>query len=482
MVAAGLLAGSNVAEAGPNLVAGARITAGADSAMFRQNRLLSWKPLTSAQVPAGAEVRCEKACTIQVDADNSLLLTPGASVSIGAYFYVPLVVNAPSLTPAHQIELTEGVIEAISPSDRGLPLVISPGPEEHVALRNGRAQIAQKGERTSVAALQGNVRIGGSHSWITLTKGQAASVRSHGRPTSARSMAESPKWLPSEGGCPAGLSVSEPGGRAVVGGCWDRLASASGYRVEVAQDADFRRPVTTEISQVPSWSSLLGVGRYFARVRSIDADGIWSQSSEPRQFAVIPCVMPPGASANMDARTLIVPQGREISFGETSDLEMAMDKAGFSRAPKSITMDEGPEHALRFRLKDDPMSASTVYIARRRALVADVRITPKRAQWPTDPVDVAVTIQDPSGQVDAVNFEPRLQVLLGTTELKVEWAHRGAVWSTHLSPRSTGGPTVLRVIAKDEHGTSLGRNFLEIDEKQQRGTIDPGDGRRVAHN
>ena len=81
-----------------------------------------------------------------------------------------------------------------------------------------------------------------------------------------------------------------------------------------------------------------------------------------------------------------------------------------------------------------------------------------------------------------MTFQPRLQVLLGTTELKVEWAHHGAVWSTHLSPRSTGGPTVLRVIAQDEYGTSLGRNFLEIDEKQQRGTIDPGDGRRVAHN
>jgi hypothetical protein len=133
-------------------------------------------------VPGGAEVRCDKSCTLQVDADNTLVLSAGAIVSVGAYFYVPLVVNARSLTPAHQIWLRDGMIEAISPSPRALPLVISVGPEEHVALRNGRAQIVQKGERTAVAALSGNVRVGGSQSWVTLARGQTASVRLHGRP------------------------------------------------------------------------------------------------------------------------------------------------------------------------------------------------------------------------------------------------------------------------------------------------------------
>src|SRR5439155_5654357 len=138
----------------------------------------------------------------------------GAVVSVANYFYVPLVANAPSLTPAHQIELKEGVIEAVSPSPRAIALVISPGPDEHVALRDARAQISQKGERTAVAALGGAVRVGGAHSWITLAKGQAASVRSKGRPSSPRPMADAPKWLAADGGCPAGLSVTEAPGRA----------------------------------------------------------------------------------------------------------------------------------------------------------------------------------------------------------------------------------------------------------------------------
>jgi hypothetical protein len=138
-----MLAVSNIAQAGPNLTAGVRITAGADSATFRQTRLSPFRSLSSDRVPGGAEVRCDKSCTLQVDANNTLVLSAGAIVSVGAYFYVPLVVNARSLTPAHQVWLRDGMIEAISPSPRALPLVISVGPEEHVALRDGRAQIVQ---------------------------------------------------------------------------------------------------------------------------------------------------------------------------------------------------------------------------------------------------------------------------------------------------------------------------------------------------
>jgi hypothetical protein len=481
-VAAAMLAASNLAQAGANLAVGVRVIEGAESATFRQNRLIGYRPLTSSVVPAGAEVRCDKPCTLKVDADNLIVLSAGAAVTVANYFYVPLVANAPSLTPAHQIELREGVIEAISPSAGALPLVISPGPDEHVALRDARAQISQKGERTAVAALSGKVRVGGAHAWITLDKGQSASVHSKGRPSGPRAMADGPKWMGVDGGCPAGLSMTETSGRAVVGGCWDRLAQAAGYRVELAQDADFRKPIATEITQATSWSTLLGIGRYFARVRSVDADGLYGQPSAVRHLAVVPYVMPPGSMADMQTHTLVVPEGRKIDLGDSEDLELAIDHGGFSRAPKSIVMDEAPEHRLRFRLRDDHGSTSADYIARRRALVATVLMTPKKATWPTDPVDIVVTIEDPSGQVDPTKFEPHFQVLLGLAELHPTWSHRGAVWSAHLEPRSTGGPAVVRVIAQDEYGTNIGRNFLEIDEKQQRVPTDTAGGARVARN
>jgi hypothetical protein len=267
----------------------------------------------------------------------------------------------------------------------------------------------------------------------------------------------------------------------IVGGCWDKLPEARSYRVELASDADFQKLVQSpEATAVTSWSTILGVGHYFARVRAVDADGLWGEASSAREMAVIPCLLPPGSTANMETRTLVVPEGREISFGDPAGLELAVDKGGFLRAPKSIFMDSEPSHELRFRLREDQSSASTVYIARRRALRADVQMTPRKAEWPTDPIEIAVKLDDPSGQVDPSKIDAQLKVLIGLNEVPVKWTHQGAMYTAHLDPRQTGGPTVVRVIASDEHGTQIGRGFLEVDHKAQRLALDTMDGRRVA--
>jgi len=129
---------------------------------------------------------------------------------------------------------------------------------------------------------------------------------------------------------------------------------------------------------------------------------------------------------------------------------------------------------------DDPGSVSTVHVLR-RALRADVRITPATPSWPNDPIDIAVTIADPTGQADTSKVEPQIHVLLGLTEVPLSWTHRDAIWSAHVEPRRMGGPVVLRVIANDEHGTQLGRNFVEIDEGVRQGTSErPASSRVVA--
>jgi hypothetical protein len=307
-------------------------------------------------------------------------------------------------------------------------------------------------------------------------------VRSKGKPTSPKSVLEAPAWSAPDGSCPSPISVTEPSVHVAVGGCWQAPAAAKNYKGELAEDAEFKHPIASDVVGAPSWSSMLGVGRYFARVRAIDSDGIFGLESKARPLAVVSCAMPPGATANFDQHAFVVPQGKEIELGAIDGVDLALDNGGFSMAPAKLRMDDGPEHVLRFRLHDDPSSVSSAFTARRRPLVANVEISPHKAAWPTDPVEIAVTIQDPSGMIDATKFEPHLQVLLGLTELKVEWSHRGAIWSAHVQPRSMGGPTVLRVIAQDEFGTQIGRNFLEIDHKTPRLAIEPGDGRRVAHN
>jgi hypothetical protein len=454
------------AHAGHDLT-GVRVLTVDSGAQMRRNHFMPWRPLaTKARVPPETEVRCATTCTLQVDEENTLVLSPGAVVAPNSYIFVPFIAGASSLTPGHQVELRLGTIEARSPSEHAVPLVISAGPAQHIALRNARVQIVLRGDRAAVGVQAGQARVGASRSWITLEKGQASAAPSVGHPLAPHPLAAAPIWSAGDG-CPAAIAVTEPQGGASAGGCWTALDGAR-YQVETARDAAFRDVLDApEVSSNAAWSKVLPVGRYFTRVRAIDSDGLIGEASTARQLAIIPLVLPPGATANLLDRTLIVPEGREVQFGDPKGLELAVDKSGFSNAPSSVRMDSEPEHQLRFRLKDDPSSTSTVLFVR-RALKADVQITPRLARWPSDPIEISVTIQDPSGHSDPAKVQAQLKVLVGMREVPVKWSHQGATWSTRLLPQRHVAPTVIRVIAQDEFGTQLGRNFLEVDKTEPR--------------
>jgi hypothetical protein len=117
----------------------------------------------------------------------------------------------------------------------------------------------------------------------------------------------------------------------------------------------------------------------------------------------------------------------------------------------------------------------------RRELRADIAIEPKRARWPVDPIDITVTVRDSSGLIDTAQVAPKLHVLLGLTELPIAWSHRGPVWSARLAPRNVG-PTVVRVLAEDEFGNTLGRHFLEVDDMPTKPGEASSASRRIAHN
>jgi hypothetical protein len=363
--------------------------------------------------------------------------------------------------------------EVISPSAHSIPLVVTVGPNEHVALRGARVQIAHRAEHTAVGVIAGTARAGASRSWITLDTNQTTILVTHARPKAPGPVVEAPKWSEAIEACTvAPLAVSQEGQEVSVGGCWEAAARGVMYRVEAARDLGFQHPLgPIESTEGRSWAKLLGVGRYFVRLRTIDADGLSSASSPVRRLAVVPLGLPPGSHCNPATRQVVVPEGRDVSFGNADDLELAVDQGGFVKAPTALRMDGAPAHDIRIRLREDASSVSVVHIVR-RALRADVRITPRGARWPHDPIDISVVIEDPTGQLDAEKVEPELRVLLGLQELKLDWVHHGAVWAARVAPRRMGGPTVLRVIANDEHGTPIGRNFLEIAGAEPRGTAD----------
>src|SRR5262249_4021954 len=129
---------------------------------------------------------------------------------------------------------------AWSASERSLPLVVSIDSSQHVAIRGARVQVARRGERTAIGVIDGQARVGASRAWITVDREEGTSVTAHDRPSAPRKLLEAPDWVSTDGTCPASLAMSEPHGRAVVGACWERKASATSYRIEIAKGADFR--------------------------------------------------------------------------------------------------------------------------------------------------------------------------------------------------------------------------------------------------
>jgi hypothetical protein len=69
---------------------------------------------------------------------------------------------------------------------------------------------------------------------------------------------------------------------------WTELKEAAGYRVMVAQDASFAKPLSEATVAVSSWNTQeLPLGLYYARVQSIAADGFQSAWSEPAAFTIV---------------------------------------------------------------------------------------------------------------------------------------------------------------------------------------------------
>jgi hypothetical protein len=478
LTAAGALAAATYALPASADAPEARVTSGRSSATTRRNRLLSFHPVpANGKVAELAEVRCEERCTLQVDADNSIELSPGAVVAINDYYFVPLA--AGPLARARQVELHEGRIEAVSSSrERGLPLVVSMEGTEFVALRGAKVQIARTDKHTAVASEVGTSRVASGKAWMTLEQGQRTTLGAY-KP-SAAPIIVAPTWAPPSPDCSPALALSDRQREVPVGGCWVKPVGAATFRVEVARDAEFKDIVRTEdVQGGTSWSTPISSGRLFARVRAADADGLVSAPSEVKALASVPVVFSAGTIADFAKHAAVIPEGGNIELPDNTGLELAVDDGGFSRAPGTLRMDDAPKHVLRLRFKNEPGTASAFTIER-RALRADIEMTPKGARWPGDPIEVAVKIEDPSGLIDPASARPKFRVLIGMIETDVKWAHDGVRWTAQVEPRNVHGPTVVRVIACDEYGTPIGRNFVEVEQAPEQRIRLGNDGTRVA--
>jgi hypothetical protein len=443
-------------QGGPRVVSG-----GADIGQ-RPSVGVPWRPVAvGGEARIGWQLRCPNGCTV-ADADGSrLTLEAKAHILVLDQSFVRTD-GRESAVRTSTYKLLDGHVAASVPrSGRGL-VIESKGASLAVG-RGGAARVSLKGGMVAFGAVEGGVHVRTeSTRWTELRPGQAARVAGSAV-SPPRELIGAPSWTVSGVGAgPIGLAPNHA--EASVGGAWSRVAGAVGYRVQIARDAAFRDIFETIVTEpgVSSFATRAPIGGYFARVSAIDPDGLESVASPARQMRVVAVGLPAGGISDSAKRTLVLPEARPLRVEGGEGVELALDKPYFGSPNVDVHAVAAGTRRLWVRLKND-WSSATAFNVERRALHAQIEMTPHNARWPTDPIDITVKLEDPSGLEDPTSIEPELRVMVNLEEVRTTWTRSGTTWRAHLPPRKIGNNTVVRVIAVDEHKNQLGRAFLEIE-------------------
>jgi hypothetical protein len=281
------------------------------------------------------------------------------------------------------------------------------------------------------------------------------------------------------------VAVVQGAAHAPLGIAWTAVQGAASYRVEVASEPTMTRVVhraTTadahytlpDLAPAPAATppSDPVPMRLYARVRAVGAEGIVGQWSAPRALHVVHYQLPDGAFVARDG-ALVLPDGASLTLADADGVEVAYESVtSLARRPAGVPLywsklagplrlsDDAPMRVV--HLRDPALGAEAQLVLARSTLRVDVQLSPRRARWPADAVDVRVVVSDPSGRVDVAAVDLKLEAMIGVQPVSVSWQKSGATWTTHIASNGRVGPTVVRVVAKGPRGDEIGRGFLEI--------------------
>lgn len=439
----------------------ARVLTEDAGAVTRLNPHMPWRPVAAnGRVAEVVQLRCEKRCTVQADQDNTIELDPGAIVAFRDHFFIPLVPLAP-MTRARQVELVDGRITVTSSKRPTSKPVVVQHEESYFATHAGRAELFAKGSTLNVTTREAVGRVANRRAWSTIEPNHSVALGPAAKPEAFPNPAK-PEWDLDAPSCEAQpLSFAQRSTSGRVGACWKAVEGAHAYRLEFSLDPDFSEVMERIETDGPSWIAEHATGRWFGRIRAVDQHGFESMVSDTRAFGVIPIDASPGSIIDIAHHALVIPETGRIQFSDPMDVQIAIDKGAYHGLPGTMRPEGDIAHRLRFRYEGQSIDSAS-YELLRRQLRANIELTPRVARWPSDAIDIVVRLEDPSGNWNPVSVEPRFQVLVGLTEMNVEWARSGATWVARIPPRDMAGPVVLRVIARDEFGQQIGRNFLEV--------------------
>ena len=248
---------------------------------------------------------------------------------------------------------------------------------------------------------------------------------------------------------------------AMHGFRWSAIAGAQRYDLRIRNLSD-NKVVDLRSTSSTEWADALTPvepGKYGLTLRSVDARGLAGSWSPEAEVRVIGVVLPPGGYATEQAIFLGV--GQQVQFTNIAGLEMTYVGAGrYFPAAEGAGLYRGQTTVLGFRM---PGALETA-IARLepRAVYADVRIGPKRAIWPRDPISIDIQLKSKNGSEVPSFLQIVPTVTLGTDPVDVSFEQDGNTLHAVVPASSKPGPWVVRVDVADQYGVDLGHDFLEI--------------------
>jgi hypothetical protein len=174
---------------------------------------------------------------------------------------------------------------------------------------------------------------------------------------------------------------------------------------------------------------------------------------------VVGVTLPPGGYVT--GGDIFIGKGQEVRFSNTDGLEMTYEGAGrYVPASEAVSLYRGETTMVSFRIPGSAFPTSARL--RPRGLYAHVVLGPSRAVWPTDPVQIAVELRSKDGTDIPQWLELKPEVTLGIEPIEVTFTRDGNRLIGTVPPTAVPGPWVVRVEVKDQFGSLLGRDFLEI--------------------
>jgi hypothetical protein len=409
------------------------------------------------------------AVLLEIGDGVSVRLAPGTTLVVRPMGRLPAEhPGAPSI-PSLQVLLTAGELDVtVHEPHHALGVSIFLPNGGSVAIWRGSANVARRGDDTTAALYEGLGIAGAGSGWQPLTPGKGVVLSTTKLATHA--IPAKPEWPAGAGADPLVAMVvgNEQGS---VDATWTPSPDASEYRVEVAESPTMTGHV--RLTSLPGVAPQfhgggLTASAYSLRVRAVSADGIVGPPSAPRSVRIARVVLPPGAVVAPDG-ALVLPVGTGLSLDDPRGFETATlgshdvpdDALFWSPAPTKIGLESG--HRARVRVRNKASHMARTFVLAQRALHARVAFQPAHPKWPTNPVDIVVTLDDPAGYTDPASETVTLDARLDLTHLDLPWQHTGATWTARVNPQWTAGPWVIRVDVADSTGAAIGGSLVDVD-------------------